>query len=103
MDGYLDDSGRNNSYFVLGIFGRVDQTVVANGTLQPMSGKMTVAHLRGIVSELFVNEGEIVTEGARLMVVESEGTNARLQSTKKQLLCSYENQLFNVLLDHQVV
>ena len=82
-------------------FGRVDQTVVANGTLQPMSGKMTVSSPSGgIVSELFVNEGEIVTEGARLMVVESEGTNARLQSTKKQLaLLSYENQLFNVLLD----
>ena len=82
-------------------FGRVDQTVVANGTLQPMSGKMIVSSPSGgIVSELFVNEGEIVTEGARLMVVESEGTNARLQSTKKQLaLLSYENQLFNVLLD----
>ena len=34
------------------------------------------------------------------MVVESEGTKARLQSTKKQLaLYRYENQLFNILLD----
>ena len=35
-----------------------------------------------------------------LMVVESEGTKARLQSTEKQLaLLRYENQLFNLLLD----
>ena len=34
------------------------------------------------------------------MVVESEGTKARLQSTQKQLaLYRYENQLFNLLLD----
>ena len=34
------------------------------------------------------------------MVVESEGTEARLQSTQKQLaLFRYENQLFNLLLD----
>ena len=34
------------------------------------------------------------------MVVESEGTKARLQSTQKQLaLFRYENQLFNLLLD----
>ena len=34
------------------------------------------------------------------MVVESEATKARLQSTQKQLaLVRYENQLFNLLLD----
>ena len=36
------------------------------------------------------------------MVVESEGTKARLESTEKQLvLYRYENKLFNVLLDQQ--
>ena len=35
------------------------------------------------------------------MVVESEGTKARLLATEKQLaLFRYENQLFNLLLDH---
>ena len=34
------------------------------------------------------------------MVVESEGTRARLQATEKQLaLYRYENQLYNLLLD----
>ena len=81
--------------------GRVDQTVQATGTLEPISGKMIVSSPSGgIVRELFVSDGEIVTEGETLMVVESEGTIARLQSTQKQLaLVRYENQLFNLLLD----
>ena len=82
-------------------FGRVDQTVIAGGTLQPLSGKMIVSSpVGGIVRELRVTEGEMVTNGQVLVVVESEGTKARLQSTDKQLaMLRYENQLFNLLLD----
>ena len=81
--------------------GRVDQTVTANGTLQPLSGKMIVSTPSGgIVREVFVSEGDLVKKGDQLIVVESEGTKARLQSTQKQLaLFRYENQLFNLLLD----
>ncbi len=81
--------------------GRVDQTVMAGGTLQPLSGKMIVSSPSGgIVRELFVSEGEMVVEDQKLMVVESDGTKARLQATEKQLaLFLYENQLFNLLLD----
>ena len=81
--------------------GRVDQTVMAGGTLQPLSGKMTVSSPSGgIVRQLFVSDGDIVDKGDVLIVVESEGTKARLQSTEKQLaLYLYENQLFNLLLD----
>ena len=82
-------------------FGRVDQTVTAGGTLQPVSGKMIVSSpAGGIVRELFVNDGDLVAKGEILMVVESEGTKANLLSTEKQLaLLRYENQLFNLLLD----
>ena len=82
-------------------FGRVDQTVIATGTLQPLSGKITVSSsIGGIVRSLFVSDGEMVEKGDVLMVVENEGTEARLLSTKKQLaLVRYENQLFNLLLD----
>ena len=84
-----------------GLLGRVDQTVTANGTLQPLSGKMIVSTPSGgIVREVFVSEGDLVKKGDQLIVVESEGTKARLQSTQKQLaLFRYENQLFNLLLD----
>jgi HlyD family secretion protein len=91
----------STSTLVWAFLGRVDQTVMANGTLQPVSGKMTViSPAGGIVRELFVSEGEVVAKGESLLVVESEGTKARLQSTQKQLaLVRYENQLFNLLLD----
>ena len=83
--------------------GRVDQTVIANGTLQPLEGKMIVSSpAGGIVRELFVSEGEMVVKGDVLMAVESEGTKARLLSTQIQLaLVHYENQLFNLLLDQE--
>ena len=86
---------------VWAFLGRVDQTVMANGTLQPMSGKMIVSsQAGGIVREVFVADGEIVSKGQELIVIESEGTKARLQATQKQLaLYRYENQLFNLLLD----
>ena len=65
-------------------FGRVDQTVTAGGTLQPLTGKMIVSSSSGgIVRELFVSEGEMVAKGEKLIVVESEGTKARLKSTQK--------------------
>ena len=55
--------------------GRVDQTVTAGGTLQPINGKMIVSSpAGGIVRELFVSDGEIVAKGDELMVVESEAT-----------------------------
>ena len=83
------------------ILGRVDQTVLASGTLQPVSGKVTVnSPSGGIVRQLFVKDGDLVSQGQSLMVVESEGTKARLQATQKQLaLYRYENALFNKLLD----
>ena len=43
-------------------FGRVDQTVVANGTLQPLSGKMFVSSPSGGINELFVSEGDMVAK-----------------------------------------
>jgi HlyD family secretion protein len=43
--------------------GRVDQTVLASGTLQPVSGKVTVnSPSGGIVRELFVQDGDLVTQ-----------------------------------------
>ena len=61
--------------------GRVDQTVTASGTLQPLGGKMIVSSpAGGIVREVFVADGEIVAKGEELIVVESKGTTARLQA-----------------------
>ena len=82
--------------------GKVDQTVVASGTLEPASGRQSVkTPSGGIVRKIWVKDGELVKQGDPLMVVESEATTAKLLTAKKQLaLVRYENTLFNLLLDN---
>ena len=82
--------------------GKVDQTVVAVGTLQPSIGKVVVnSPSSGIVRELFVEDGEYVNKGSKLMIIESKGTAARLEAVKKRLaFYQYENQLYNLLIDN---
>ena len=81
--------------------GRVDQTVNATGRLEPSSGQITVTSPSGgIVSQIFVSDGEKVLQGNPLVVIESKGTQARLSATSKQLaFYRYENTLYNLLLD----
>lgn len=88
---------------VWGFLGKVDQTVGAIGTLEPATGKVAVkTPTGGIVRQLFVKEGEKVSLGEPLMVVQNEGTEAQLAATRKQLaIYRYENQLYNLLLDQQ--
>ena len=88
---------------VWGFIGKVDQTVGAIGTLEPATGKVAVkTPTGGIVRQLFVKEGEKVSLGEPLMVVQNEGTEAQLAATRKQLaIYRYENQLYNLLLDQQ--
>ncbi len=83
--------------------GKVDQTVTAIGTLEPASGKVAVkTPTGGIVRQLFVKEGEKVSLGEPLIVVQNEGTEAELAATRKQLaIYQYENKLYNLLLDQQ--
>ncbi|NDD14109.1 MAG: hypothetical protein EB072_16065, partial [Betaproteobacteria bacterium] len=81
--------------------GKVDQTVTANGTLEPASGKIDVRSTSGgIVKKLWVREGEWVQPGDHLVEIENLGLQARLATTARQLaLLRYENSLFNLLID----
>ena len=81
--------------------GKVDQTVTANGTLEPTLGKVDVRSTTpGIVKRLWVKEGQEVRSGDRLAEVENQGLRARLVNTRRQIdLLRYENQLLNLLID----
>jgi len=81
--------------------GKVDQTVTANGTLEPSLGKVDVRSTTpGIVKRLWVKEGQEVRSGDRLAEVENQGLRARLVNTRRQIdLLRYENQLLNLLID----
>ena len=81
--------------------GRVDQTVSASGTLEPISGKVDVkSPSGGIVKDLYVAEGQLVNRGDLLLRVENLGLKAQLENVTRQIsLISYENLLFNLLID----
>ena len=81
--------------------GKVDQTVSASGTLVPIEGEMTIkSPSGGIVRQLWVKDGQMITAGAPLLRVENDGLRAQLLTAQKQLaLLRYENTLYNLLLD----
>jgi len=81
--------------------GKVDQTVTATGSLVPIEGEMTIkSPSGGIVRQLWVKDGQLVQQGAPLLLVENDGLRAQLDTTQKQLaLLRYENELYNILLD----
>ena len=83
--------------------GKVDQTVSATGTLEPLLGKVEVkSPSGGIVRDIWVKEGELVETGDRLATVENLGLKAQLDNITRQIsLLSYENQLLNLLIDGQ--
>ena len=83
--------------------GRVDQTVSATGTLEPTLGKVVVkSPSGGIVRNIWVEEGEFVPNGHRLVRIENLGIKAQLEAVKRQLaLFTYENDLLNMLIDGQ--
>lgn len=81
--------------------GKVDQTVTANGTLEPSLGKLDVRSTTpGIIKRLWVKEGDEVRSGDRLAEIENQGLLARLDNSRRQIaLLSYENKLINLLID----
>ena len=83
--------------------GKVDQTVSASGTLEPVAGKVVIKTTSGgIVKRLLVKEGEWVKPGEPLAEVENLGLLARLSSTTNQLdLLQYENSLYDLLIDNK--
>ena len=95
----MDNCCRNTAGLLWAFWGVLIKQLLQMERLT-LSGKMRLVPPRGIVRDLLVSDGDLVSKGDVLMVVESEGTKARLQSTQKQLaMFRYENQLFNLLLD----
>lgn len=88
---------------VWAFLGRVDQTVNAFGTLEPVLGKVVVkSSSGGIVRDIWVEEGELVPVSHRLVRIENLGTKAQLEAVRRQLaLFTYENDLLNLLIDGQ--
>ncbi|MGC1859273.1 MAG: HlyD family type I secretion periplasmic adaptor subunit, partial [Pseudolabrys sp.] len=68
-----------------GYFAPLDGGAVAPGVINPDSGKKTIQHLEGgIIAEMRVREGEAVTVGQPLVVLESTQARAAHDSLMQQ-------------------
>jgi HlyD family secretion protein len=68
-----------------GYFAPLDGGAVAPGVINPDSGKKTIQHLEGgIIAEMRVREGEAVTVGQPLVVLESTQARAAYDSLAQQ-------------------
>ena len=68
-----------------GYFAPLDGGAVAPGVINPDSGKKTIQHLEGgIIAEMRVREGEAVTVGQPLVVLESTQARAAYDSLVQQ-------------------
>jgi HlyD family secretion protein len=68
-----------------GYFAHLDGGAIAPGVINPDSGKKTIQHLEGgIIAEMRVREGEAVTIGQPLVVLESTQARAAHESLVQQ-------------------
>lgn len=71
------------------IFGTISGAVVAPGKVKIESERKTVQHLEGgIVDSILVREGDNVTAGQTLIVLESIQVDASVEALRKQLVAS---------------
>lgn len=80
---------------VWAMFARIDETVSANGKLEPLGTTIDVkAPLGGVIKEILVNEGDLVQEGQILLELDTTAAKARLNA----LLSVKERTLVDLLL-----
>lgn len=78
--------------------GKFTDQVKASGNVQPVSSVVVTPEVDGIISEVFVSEGDYVEEGTTLLAIRNDSldkalreANIQLQSAKTQLSSAKEN------------
>ncbi|MCM1090891.1 MAG: HlyD family efflux transporter periplasmic adaptor subunit [Butyrivibrio sp.] len=82
------------------ILGRVDEVVSARGKIISVTGTQTVQAVNGgVIKEIYVKEGEHVSAGQELVVLDAVAYEITLNNTNRNIeLLEYENELFRKLL-----
>ena len=71
--------------FIYAVFARIDEVVIARGELKGMGAERPIkAPVSGVVSEIPVTEGELVSQGQVLIEFDSEVSNERWRSLEQQ-------------------
>ena len=80
---------------------KIDQTITVRGQLQPSgSVKEIEAPSAGVVHDILVSEGQTVTVGQDLLVVQAKGLASRRKSLKQRLiLLEYEVASLQTIID----
>lgn len=64
-------------------FARIDETVQATGKLEPKGvTKEVKAPLGGVIAEILVRDGDVVSKGQTLLVLDTEAAKAKLKALK---------------------
>ena len=80
---------------------KVDQTITVSGKLSPISSVTVIeSPSSGVVKSVFINEGDFVNTGDKLLSVESEGLSSRLETLKQSLqIIKSELEAFKALIN----
>ena len=80
---------------------KVDQTITVSGKLAPISSVTVIeSPSSGVVKSVFINEGDFVNTGDKLLSVESEGLSSRLETVKQSLqIINFELEAFKALIN----
>ena len=71
--------------FIYAVFARIDEVVIARGELKGMGAERPIkAPVTGVVSDIPVTEGELVSQGQVLIEFDSEVSNERWRSLVQQ-------------------
>lgn len=78
------------SFFIWAYFAEIDQVTRASGRIIPARKVQTVDHLEGgIISEIFVKEGDVVSKGQPLLRIDNPHTENKLQQGQLLYLQAY--------------
>lgn len=71
--------------FVFACFAKIDEVVLAQGELQPLGAERPIkAPFAGLVKEILVKEGQKVTAGQSLILLDAEVSKKRAETLEKQ-------------------
>lgn len=88
-------------FFILwSIFGKMDEVISARGKIVSITGTQVIQTANGgVVKEICVREGEHVSAGQELVILDASVYEITLQNTERNIeLLEYENELLQTLL-----
>lgn len=87
------------------VFGKMDEVVTARGIILTVSGVQEIQALNGgIIEEICVKEGEVITAGQAIVKIDSSINTINMLSIANSIeLLEYENELLSKLMNDDLI